>query len=634
MSAETLDDPGTPDPSRRSRRAPSRLAAVRSVPPPPAPETAATDADERFANTAPVETDASHAVDPAPAQDVRPPDAGPHDAGPHDAGFLGAGPPDAHDARPREARAYDAGSLDAGFLGAASFGVGPPDASPTGLLDAEPVAPTTVLPTAAPTTATPATAPTTTPGDEDARTVETPAHERDGRVGAAGPPSGRTVPPPPARPDPGRATNRPGTSTPTTAVVPAPPPLPAPPPVPAVPPPPAAPVSSGRHAWREDLESGPIAPTPGSDAHAAAVVQTTWAALEPRVDEIAAWFAALLFSLDPGSRALFPAHVGVPARRLVRSLVLPMSTVDRPEELRTLLDPLVREHHGLGLAPAQYESLGVALIGAMRHYAGPDWDATTERAWAQAFSLAAGPIEEALRRADAPATTTATVVGHQRLTWDLAVITVEPHAPVEYEAGEYVSVEIPARPRMWRALSPAIAPRADGRIEFHVRAVEGGWVSRAMVAHTSPGDQWRIGPAAGRLRLDPSSDRDVLMVAGGTGAAPMLALCEDLARDPDRAPPVTVLLGGRSREDLYALDRFGALARGQEWLEVGGVCESDPLSARAEPGTLPEVLRRAGDWHDYDILLAGSPSMIRATVSGLMLDGVGLDRIRYDPFTD
>lgn len=388
--------------------------------------------------------------------------------------------------------------------------------------------------------------------------------------------------------------------------------------------------AAGRHALRADRV---VAPTPAQ--HAAQVVRRTWVELEPRVDEIASWFAALLFSIDPTARALFPAHVGPPARRLIRSLVLPMSTVDRPDELRALLDPLVREHRGLGLTPAQYETLGVALIGALRHFARDGWDGATEHAWVLAFSEAAGPIEEALRRDETPATTTATVIGHQRLSWDLAVITVEPEARVEYRAGQYVSVEHPARPRMWRPLSPACAPRPDGLLEFHVRAVQGGWVSRAMVAHTAPGDVWRVGPPQGhRLRVDPATDRDVLMVAGGTGVAPMLALCDDLARDPDAAPPVTVLLGGRTRDDLYALGRVGALARGHPWLEVGGVCEADPRASGTALGTLSETLVRAGDWRDYEILLAGSPAMIRATASALVLDGVGLDRMHYDPFTD
>src|SRR6185437_1525383 len=100
-----------------------------------------------------------------------------------------------------------------------------------------------------------------------------------------------------------------------------------------------------------------------------------------------------------------------------------------------------------------------------------------------------------------------------------------------------LSVETPQRPRLWRYLSPANAPRDDGMIDFHVRAVDGGWVSRALVAHSRVGDTWRIGPPMGRMHVDPASGREILMVAGGTGMAPIKSLVEDLIKRED--PPRT-----------------------------------------------------------------------------------------------
>jgi NAD(P)H-flavin reductase/hemoglobin-like flavoprotein len=415
-------------------------------------------------------------------------------------------------------------------------------------------------------------------------------------------------------------------------------------PVRAVPAPPTTPfVRPGRHAAPESDAAVPPTASPAAkdalapETDAARRVRETWEAVEPRVDELADWFAALLFSLAPTTRALFPAQVTGPARRLLRSLVIPMSTVDRPAELRAMIAPLVREHRALGLDAEQYEPLGIALIGAMRRY-GADgaWDDATEHAWVRAFSLAVGPLEQAVRAAGAdatPAVAEGTVVGHRRLSWDLAVVHVRPDAPVPHRAGQYLTVEVPQRPRMWRPLSPATAPRPDGLLEFHVRGVERGWVSRAIVAHAATGDRWRLGPARGRLGLDPRSEREVLAVAGGTGGAPVLALCEDMARWA-RPRSCTVFLGGRVPEDLTVLDRLRALADEHPWLAVAAVCEDDPLDESTLPGTLPEAVLRGGDWSSHDVLLSGSPAMIRATASALLVDGVPLDRITYDPFTD
>ncbi|WP_285651500.1 FAD-binding oxidoreductase [Actinomycetospora sp. NBRC 106375] len=436
----------------------------------------------------------------------------------------------------------------------------------------------------------------------------------------------RTVPPPPTTPIvvPGRhAAAEDGKRPDESAAA----PEPAAPPESAAPPEPVAPP--------EPAPAPSPAPAPASvfetpEAQAARRVRETWADVEPQVDELAEWFAALLFSLAPAVRSLFPARITEPARRLLRSLVLPMTTVDRPDQLRTVLEPLVREHRALGLHAEQYEALGVAMIGAMRRFA-PAWDEGTEHAWVRAFSLAAGPMEHAVRAAADPAVAEGTVVSHRRLSWDLAVLHVAPDTPVPHRAGQYLTVEIPQRPRMWRPLSPATAPRPDGLLEFHVRAVEGGWVSRAMVAHASAGDRWRLGPASGRLGLDPRSTAPVLMVAGGTGGAPVLALCEDLARWT-RPRPCTVFLGGRVAEDLTVLDRLRVLADRHPWLELAVTCEDDPLDEHTLPGTLPDAVVRSGDWSQHDVLLSGSPAMIRASAQALLIDGVPLDRIHYDPF--
>ena len=66
------------------------------------------------------------------------------------------------------------------------------------------------------------------------------------------------------------------------------------------------------------------------------------------------------------------------------------------------------------------------------------------------------------------------MIKHEKVTRDVAIVEARPDQPVPYRAGNYVSVEIPQRPRLWRYLSPANAPREDGHLEFHVRAVEGG----------------------------------------------------------------------------------------------------------------------------------------------------------------
>ncbi|MCD2186271.1 FAD-binding oxidoreductase [Actinomycetospora soli] len=368
---------------------------------------------------------------------------------------------------------------------------------------------------------------------------------------------------------------------------------------------------------------------------AAEAVRTAWARLADAEAEVAHWFGALLFSLAPALRGHFPAQADPAARRLLRTTIAAMSAVDRPAELATAIPPLARELRALGLDAGADEPLGVALVGAVRRFAGDAWAPDADAAWVRAFSLAARPARVAV--AALPGVVGATVVTHRRLSWDLAVVEVEPDVRVDFRPGQSVTVEVPQRPRMWRHLTPAGAPRADGRLEFHVRAVDGGWVSRSLVAHSRVGERWRIGPAEGGVVVDPGAERELLLVVGGTGASVALALCEELVGQAAAGVdvrPTTVVVGGRTPEDLHTLDRFADLAVGEPWLAVVGACESDPLDTELAPGTVVEAVSRSGPWLDHDVVVAGSPAMIRATTAALLVDGTPLDRIHYDPFTD
>jgi NAD(P)H-flavin reductase/hemoglobin-like flavoprotein len=376
--------------------------------------------------------------------------------------------------------------------------------------------------------------------------------------------------------------------------------------------------------------------TPAAAAKAddtVALIRSSFALVAPQAEELARHFYATLFGRAPETRDLFPVNMEVQRSRLLRALVHVVQMVDRPDELVPFLEQLGRDHRKFGVLAEHYDAVGAALLGTVAEFAGPAWTPRVERAWTNAYGIVASAMRAAAQGERGPATWTGRVVEHRRIGWDLAVVGVQADEPVPYRAGQYVSVETPQRPRLWRYLSPAVAPRDDGRLEFHVRAVPGGWVSRAVVAHARVGDIWRIGPPMGRMRVDRDSGRDVLMVAGGTGAAPVRALLEDLARGTGQ-PRTQVFVGGRTWDDLYDFTALRRLSYSNPWLDVIPVVERDDTGAGgAELGTLADVVTRYGAWADHDVTVCGSPAMIRATVSRMLVAGTPLDRITYDPFT-
>ena len=121
----------------------------------------------------------------------------------------------------------------------------------------------------------------------------------------------------------------------------------------------------------------------------------------------------------------------------------------------------------------------------------------------------------------------------------------------------------------------------------------------ALTSEQIEGSQLRLGPPVGALTLDGTCGRDLLLVAGSTGLAPLKAILEQVAALDD-PPQVDLFFGAATAEGLYDLDALDKLAARHPWLALtpvitGGPAAADPGFA-GQTGTLPEVVARSGDW--------------------------------------
>ncbi|GAA4155656.1 globin domain-containing protein [Actinomadura keratinilytica] len=361
------------------------------------------------------------------------------------------------------------------------------------------------------------------------------------------------------------------------------------------------------------------------------IVKESFTRIEPAADTAIAYFYGRLFAENPQLRTLFPPAMDGQRDRLFQALARVVWSLDAPDELTDYLERLGRDHRKYGVLPEHYAAMGSALIATLRRFGGPGWTPETEAAWTAAYRTVADIMIAAAERdaAAAPPWWVAEVVDHHRPTPDLAVVTLRPDRRLDFTAGQHVPVQTARWPRVWRRYSIANAPRPDGTLSLHVRAVPGGWVSGALVRHTRVGDTVLLGPADGALTLDPACDRDLLLVAGGTGLAPLRALAEqELARDGERS--VHLVVGARSPLDLYDLPELRLLESGHPRLRVVPVlCDAPPHDGLRGPvaGALGRIRER---WDDHEVYVAGPPGMIRATVGALQNLGVPLDRIHHD----
>ncbi|MFF1693641.1 globin domain-containing protein [Streptomyces sp. NPDC058257] len=352
-------------------------------------------------------------------------------------------------------------------------------------------------------------------------------------------------------------------------------------------------------------------------------VQRTMAEIGPVSDKVTSYFYALLFTRHPDLRPLFPAAMDTQRDRLLKALLTAAEHIDHADVLTAYLKNLGRGHRKYGTRPEHYPAVGECLIGSLSRYASAVWDEETEAAWVRTYTTISQIMIDAAAADElrAPAWWLAEVVSHDLRTPDIAVVTVRPDQPYPFLAGQYTSLETPWWPRIWRHYSFASAPRSDGLLSFHVKAVPAGWVSNALVHHARPGDVLRLGSPAGSMTVDHTTDSGLLCLGGGTGIAPIKALVEDVAEHGERRP-VEVFYGARTDHDLYDIDTMLRLQQTHPWLSVRPVVD--------DHAQFPHAVREYGPWNEYDAYLSGPPGMIRSGVDALRDVGIPAGRIRHD----
>ncbi|WSZ86896.1 FAD-binding oxidoreductase [Streptomyces sp. NBC_00859] len=355
--------------------------------------------------------------------------------------------------------------------------------------------------------------------------------------------------------------------------------------------------------------------------------------VEPQIADVTVYFYAILFARYPAVRELFPANMDAQRDRLLRALLRIVELVDDPENLTRFCSHLGRDHRKFGTQSAHYPAVGECLLDALARFAGPAWNEELAGAWGRAYTAAAnimaGAAEQDAQRC--PAVWEARVTRHVLHPSGIAEITVRPDQPYGYTAGQYLSLESPWWPREWRHYSPANAPRADSSMTFHIRAVQDGRVSQALVHHTAVGDRLRLGPPQGDMAIDPASRDDVLCVAGGTGLAPIRALIEEVSRQgmSDRRS-VDLFVGARTAEELYGLDDMLRMSQRLPWLTVRAAVSEENIVGRT--GSLPQVLAEFGPWDRHEAYLSGPQQMIAASADVLLRRGLPPAKLHYDPW--
>ena len=350
-------------------------------------------------------------------------------------------------------------------------------------------------------------------------------------------------------------------------------------------------------------------------------------------DELPLFFYSDLFIKHPEVRDLFPVSMSAQRGHLVDALAKIVSQVHRADDLTMFLEGLGRDHRKFDAVAEHYEAVGDSLLATLEHFSGPDWTPDLAADWTTAYQLISSIMTKAAAadEKDRPASWRGTVVSHERKAFDIAVLLVRTEPRLDFLPGQSVAIETPSRPKLWRYYSMANAPRPDGLLEFHVRLIDGGQVSMALTSSKIVNTKVRLGPPVGVLTLsEPPSGRDLLLVAGSTGLAPVKAILQQVAAMPE-PPKAHLFFGARTADGLYDLDSLEKMAAEHTWLTVTPVVTGDERFD-GETGSLPEVVARHGEWLGRDAYVVGPTEMVQETVGKLTATGMATDHIHIEDF--
>jgi ferredoxin-NADP reductase len=127
-------------------------------------------------------------------------------------------------------------------------------------------------------------------------------------------------------------------------------------------------------------------------------------------------------------------------------------------------------------------------------------------------------------------------------------------------AGQHVDVRLTAEDGYQAQRSYSIATASDERmLALTVERIDDGEVSPYLTGEARPGDQFEVrGPIGGYFVWDPNPNGDALLVGGGSGVVPLMAMARQRAADGDRVA-TRLLYSARSWDDVIYRDELSGL---------------------------------------------------------------------------
>jgi CDP-4-dehydro-6-deoxyglucose reductase len=194
--------------------------------------------------------------------------------------------------------------------------------------------------------------------------------------------------------------------------------------------------------------------------------------------------------------------------------------------------------------------------------------------------------------------------------------------------GQYIDLIGPNGLR--RSYSIANGKTMGQQIELHIRCVDGGALSQYWFGQAKSNDLLRLNGPLGTFFLRDVAGLDLVLMATGTGIAPVKAILESMKELPAQKQPRTlsVLWGGRTQQDLYL--NFAELQAVSRFIPV--LSRADDEWAGARGYVQESLLNYFPRLENAAVYACGSNAMIHSAKAALTNAGLPSQRFYSDAF--
>jgi ferredoxin-NADP reductase len=187
-----------------------------------------------------------------------------------------------------------------------------------------------------------------------------------------------------------------------------------------------------------------------------------------------------------------------------------------------------------------------------------------------------------------------------------------------------------------RSYSIASEPERVGEVDITVERIEGGEISPFLHEVVVPGDRLEVrGPIGGYFVWEAALGGPLLLVAGGSGVVPLMAMVRHRARTAPTVP-TRLLFSSRTFDEIIYRDELGRLAAARNGFEVlHTLTRGQPpgwtgYSRRIDEAMLAEALEPLGA--EARAYACGPTALVEVVANGLVRLGLPPDRVRTERF--